>query len=479
MLSIISNKKIIYPDKADCFSPSVAFPEYKLGEVSNIPNEVYNAVRELFHQLNLDSENFGSKEWNPLSSYIKPGDKVFLLCNFVNHRRTKESERDFYSKVTHPSVIRALADYCLIALKGRGEVLIGNSPLQSADFNRIKISLGLDKIEEFYQRNEKNVSVRFVDLRGYITKLSPSGKLTLVEDKIDEVGLYIDLSKESLFNQAKGNKKYRVTNYSCKQINKLHSGNKHIYCVNKTILQSDVIISVPKLKVHEKVGVTLGVKGFVGSIASKESLCHHQFGSPCIGGDEYPGCNLFKFLYSLMHDFAYSYNIPFITSLFQVIDRNLTRFFNRVGNKITAGAWYGNDTAWRMGVDLAKVLHYCDSAGKLNKFTVRKNLVLIDGIIGGEGQGPLKPNAVDTNALIFSDNVVEGDYAGTIVMGHNPLKFKIVTDFLSGLSKNSIIDFIPEGAICNSEKVSVEQLKNIFNYKYKYPVGWKSFLEQD
>ena len=319
-----------------CFSPSVAYPEYKFGELSSVTNEVYSAVRRLFQQLNLDSENFENGEWNPLSAYIKPGDKVFLLCNFVNHKGKRESEMDFYSKVTHPSVIRALADYCVIALKGKGEILIGNSALQSADFEKIKTSLGLDLIEDFYKKNERDVKVEIVDLRGYITKLSSSGKLSLVKDIIDQVGLNIDFTKESLMNDANGNKKYRVTNYSYKLINKLHSENKHIYCLNKKILESDVIISVPKLKVHEKVGVTLGVKGCVGAVASKESLCHHQFGPPCMGGDEYPSCNPFRIFHSYLHDWAYSYFIPFITPIMQIVERNLGRIFNRVGSKITA-----------------------------------------------------------------------------------------------------------------------------------------------
>ena len=70
-----------------------------------------------------------------------------------------------------------------------------------------------------------------------------------------------------------------------------------------------------------------------------------------------------------------------------------------------------------MAVDLVKILHYCDKNGKMTKQKSRNNLVLIDGVVGGEGQGPLKPNAVNTNTLIFSDNIVEGDYAGVLVMG--------------------------------------------------------------
>ena len=71
-----------------------------------------------------------------------------------------------------------------------------------------------------------------------------------------------------------------------------------------------------------------------------------------------------------------------------------------------AGAWYGNDTAWRMTLDLNNIIHYSDKNGIIKKDQqIRKNLVLVDGIIGGEGEGPLSPIKVETKSLIFSDNL--------------------------------------------------------------------------
>lgn len=477
MISIIKRTKLIYPKEVNEYSPDFQYPEYTFNSLNTSENEVYKAVRELFIQLGLDAERINTKDWNPLGSYIEPGNRVFLLCNFVYHKRKTESDEDFFSKVTHPSVIRAICDYCIIALKGKGEILIGNSPLQSANFEKIKESLGLDRIENFYKINSLGVQVKFIDLRGYVTRLEKSGKLTVLKNEIDKVGFNIDFSKYSTLNEVKGNKKFRITNYSYKWIKKLHSKNHHIYCINKEVLNSDVIFSIPKLKVHEKVGVTLGVKGYVGAVASKESLCHHQFGPPCIGGDEYPENNPFKIMYSFLHDFAYSYKIPVITTFFQILDRNFTRIFNRIGTKITAGAWSGNDTAWRMSVDLAKIMHFVDKTGKVNDHNVRKNLVMIDGIIGGEGQGPLKPKPVITNTLIFSDNIVDGDFAGSIVMGYEPEKIKIIDSFYTDKSNLKLVNSRPNQFIFNYQDLCRNELHSKINFTYLSPIGWIKYFK--
>lgn len=53
------------------------------------------------------------------------------------------------------------------------------------------------------------------------------------------------------------------------------------------MLASDVIISVPKLKVHRKVGTTLNFKNMVGINTDKNHLAHYRIGAPAQGGDEF------------------------------------------------------------------------------------------------------------------------------------------------------------------------------------------------
>jgi hypothetical protein len=119
MLSIIQRSGTRYPGESDDFGPSEAYPEYRLSEISGVPNPVYGMLRELFAQAGLDAANFGKSDWNPLRAFVPPGASVFVLCNFVHHRRSRESQHDFEAKCIHGSVLRALIDYVLLAVGRR------------------------------------------------------------------------------------------------------------------------------------------------------------------------------------------------------------------------------------------------------------------------------------------------------------------------------------------------------------------------
>src|SRR5688500_5263019 len=130
MLSIVWNDKLDYPQDGESFSPDQAYPEYRFEHLSKQGNPVYAAVRQTLAQAGLDKDRFGKSDWNPFGDWVKPGQSVFLLCNFVYHRRSNETEEAFRSKCTHASVIRGLIDYLLLAVGSEGRVRFGNAPLQ-------------------------------------------------------------------------------------------------------------------------------------------------------------------------------------------------------------------------------------------------------------------------------------------------------------------------------------------------------------
>ncbi len=82
---------------------------------------------------------------------------------------------------------------------------------------------------------------------------------------------------------------------------------------------------------------------------------------------------------------------------------------------LDAGNWYGNDSAWRMVVDLATIIHQKHRP---------KLFSIIDGIIAGENQGPLVPDAKKTAVLIGGENFLAVDLVATRLMGFDPLKIK-------------------------------------------------------
>jgi len=471
LASIINNKYLQYPNHKYYYSPSEFYPEYIFDDISLENNHVYSAVRNLFFQLGLDIENFGTTRWNPLGKYIKPGDNVFVLCNFVFHKKGSEDETAFYAKCTHPSVIRAIIDYVLIANKNKGQIAVGNAPIQSCDFEKIIKDSHLELIKKFYER--KGIYIKIKDLRSYSIKEKWDG-LVYSYNNVNEIA--INLFEKSYLNDfynitGKNKIKFRVSDYNPEKTENSHRLNFHNYSIAQDIIESDVIINVPKLKTHEKVGITTALKGYVGIVANKDCLAHHRFGYNKLGGDEYPDGHISLLISSLLHDFVQRRRYPmiFFPLLFK-LDKNYRRFLRGVLNKSLAGGWYGNDTAWRMALDLANIAHFCDKSGKLCKSLKRQNLVLIDGIIAGEGNGPLKPRPVKAQCLIFSDNAVLADLIACKIMGWPEEKIPLIKNAIKEERlfrqlDNSFIYF-------NSEKADLTSIKPALGRKFIPPDGW-------
>jgi uncharacterized protein (DUF362 family) len=130
------------------------------------------------------------------------------------------------------------------------------------------------------------------------------------------------------------------------------------------------------------------------------------------------------------------------------IHRSIYSFHNRVTKKIVrvqewkrnidAGNWYGNDTAWRMAVDLLEAFNS----------KPHRTFTIIDGIVGGDKNGPLQPNPKFSMTLIGSQDWIAADVVATRLMGFDPKKIPIYRHFFDKglwsadrikiLSKNSV-----------------------------------------
>lgn len=189
MNSIITDPSLKYPSPDDLFSPQTRYPEYAFDHVSLQPNDVYDAVRRVFAQAGLDRARLGTPEWNPLRELIRPGSRVFVLCNFVYQRRPLESERDFAGKCTHGSVLRAVVDYVLLAVGTEGLVRFGNAPLQSCHWKSVLADTGADRVLEFYQM--QGLPVEACDLRLLVAERSWTGSIGDVERRVDDDGITV------------------------------------------------------------------------------------------------------------------------------------------------------------------------------------------------------------------------------------------------------------------------------------------------
>ena len=193
-----------------------------------------------------------------------------------------------------------------------------------------------------------------------------------------------------------------------------HIDEKQEYEISGSILNADVVISIPKLKVHKKVGVTLNLKGLVGTSTNKNLLVHYTLGPPSEGGDQYPDNFLTsrQLMAIKFERWMYDHFLAKRTKFHERIHRLIygffyLRIFSHLGfgippekRLLDTGNWYGNDSAWRMVVDLTKIIYFADKEGKLQTKSPRRLFSIIDGIIGGENNEPLIPDPKYAGVLV-------------------------------------------------------------------------------
>jgi hypothetical protein len=203
-----------------------------------------------------------------------------------------------------------------------------------------------------------------------------------------------------------------------------HEGRRHEYLVSPEVLAADAVISVPKLKVHRKVGTTLNLKNMVGINVDKNHLAHYRVGPPSAGGDEIanPGWDdrVERFLSDAL--LGRSWRLGRYPFLAWKAARKAYRMTRRSPSNLALGYgnWHGNDTAWRMALDLNRVLLFADASGEVGERPARRYFSVVDGIVGGEGEGPLHPDAYPSGVVLAGWNPVAVDWVATRAMGLDP-----------------------------------------------------------
>lgn len=426
------------------FNPPREYPELaKMKYEIDSSNKIYDMVRDVFVKLGMDQENTGTEKWSPFSKIIEPGMKVLIKPNFVKHFHPM-GNAGVISTITHASVMRPVIDYVLLALDGRGRIAIADVPLDKADFGEIIRISRTKELLDFY-KTKLNVDIDLYDLRSYRRKISKKGEYLLEGVKLSgdpEGYVEIDLRDSSEFRELDNKKQnyytladFEVDRYNPKSrkhgnTNKYHFRGRHIYKIPKTVLNSDVVISIPKLKTHKKAGVTLNLKNMIG-MCEKIYVPHYRPGSPP-EGDAYPNEPstsdiLIKHANIRLNYFLRYTNMKaiFKANLIKQVVKPIYNFlFSR--NEDWWGDWYGNDTLWRAILDLNRILLYSDKNGKLHNNRQRGYFSIIDGIIGQEGEGPMTGMPKSCRVIIGGADAVACDTVAAYLMGFDPLKINVI-----------------------------------------------------
>ncbi len=419
-----------YPERPP-FAPSSAYPEYDMGgPLSDEPNPCYDAVRNCFRLADLDKRAFGSASWNPLRDLIHEGEVVLLKPNLVKEFHPRDVLGWRYV-LTHGSIVRAVADYVFKAVGRHGKVIIGDAPQTDSSFSAIVRVLGLDCLREFYAA--RSLTLELVDFR--LEEWVNSGGVIVERRKLtgDPCGcVAFDLGQSSEFADHGGEGNYYGADYDVGEVNRHHSGGRHEYLISGTAICCDVLFSLPKLKTHKKAGITVSLKNLVGVNGDKNWLPHHTEGNRERGGDEHPNPDgKHRLERSALAAFRrFSLAAPSIGTRLHRAARLMGRpIFGDTEDVIRNGNWWGNDTIWRMCLDLNKLILYGATDGSLRP-PVPKNrkrhLVLVDGIIAGQGRGPMNPDPVPAGVLLFGVHPPSVDAACAWLMGFDPDKIPIV-----------------------------------------------------
>ena len=433
-VSIYQNENVEQYFTVPPFHPSQNYPEYIFGEeyISHEKNETYDMVREALILLELDKENIGKVEWNPLREWITPGDTVVLKPNFVLDKHYEGGMLECV--ITQPDVIRAVFDYAYIALKGSGKIIIADAPQCNCDFENLKEKTHVESIIKFYKENT-NIEVDLRDLRQTQYNYNSMGYLQSdSRDDLcgDEEGYYVvNLGNDSEFFCSANEERIYGADYDRNETLMHHKGSTHEYCVSGTIMNADVVICMPKMKVHRKAGVTLNLKNLIGINGNKNYLPHFRIGIKQDGGDEYMSLTNLQKKEQYIHRFFIEKMrvnpnklkdiISVIENFFHIIWRKVL-YKNTPQNLICGGDWHGNDTIWRTILDLNKILIYCNRDGVLCDTPQRKFISVVDGIIGGENEGPLVPTPKKTGIIAIGFNPLVVDSVLARLMGFDIMK---------------------------------------------------------
>jgi uncharacterized protein (DUF362 family) len=448
--------------------PAPELPEGRAGTVAMA------ALRDLFQTWGLDAEHCGSSEWNPLKTFISPGSKVVLKPNWVTH--WNKSGFGMECLVTHSSVIEAVLEY--VALAHPAFVVLGDSPVQGCDFDALKGSCGIDQIVGRFRDRGMNLLVR--DFRRTILPSGEFGGAKIEGHGEMEQFILFDLKKESLLEPLGSDaRKFRVTMYNPDLMLNTHQPGKHEYLVARDIIEADTVINLPKLKTHKKACLTGALKNMVGINGHKEYLPHHRKGGSGAGGDCYEGYSFFKSSSEYLLDAA-NRSRPGVlqASLAKMAYVMLRCSMVQGQDSNLEGSWYGNDTVWRMCLDLQRIVRYGKLDGTLATVPTRRMISITDAIVAGEGEGPLSPTPVPAGYLTGGSNPAATEWVHARLMGLDPRRIPLLLGAFSYFS-GALTDF-PAATVslrCKDGQMSEDRIFPIGGRAFTPAQGWRGHCE--
>ncbi len=421
---------------------------------------------------------WGRDPQNPFKEWIGPGRTVVIKPNWV--MESNPLGHSIESLVTHTSLIRHMIDGCAAAMNGTGTIIVGDAPLQGCDFAALLRLNGMTELLELCRKQYPELKIEIQDWRRTVLDWhgGTGGLVVSPQIRRDEgagpvaESECVDLGRGSFLEEiADYAKDFRVTMYKPSLMLKHHRPGKHEYLVVKCVLNADLFINLPKLKTHIKAGLSAALKNLVGINALKEYLPHHTKGAYIDGGDGYWASNVFsRWADQWYDDWWESYDQMSVSrrKMYAIVHRMLRGAAAGMGvSRISSGSWSGNETLWRTILDLNHLVYFGQTRPK-------RVITVVDGVVAGEGEGPLRPCPKAAGLLVAGENPACIDAVLAHLMGYNLSRVPTVYHALThrnsrfAVSDSGDLDVIRVGDDGTTRRLATAEIPNLNFRKPKY-----------
>ena len=419
-----------------------------------------------------DMLGWASGERGPLGKMIERGAKVVIKPNFVMHENSGSG--GMAPLLTHQSVVQAATEAVLRA--DPAEVVVGDAPIQGCDFDLLLKNAELyDWARQLQRQDTRFKGIR--DFRRTVATFVDGVRIADENVQPEDRFVLFDLVNESLLEPiTSDNSAFRVTCYDPRLMAKTHAPGRHRYLIAREVLEADVVVNLPKLKTHQKAGITCALKNLIGINGNKEYLPHHRIGGFELGGDCYPGSSDLKRALEFIHDRQNMTKSHAAGRMWRTAANQFYRLLHLKGDRFgLEGSWSGNDTIWRTCLDLNRILLYGTSEGTMADEVQRCVIHITDAIVAGQGDGPLSPDPLPMGLIVAGENAAAVDWIGAYLLGYPPENIPIIREALSTfrwpLTSFTRRDIRLLGDL--GEGVADEVLKHWSSESINYPAGWR------
>lgn len=415
---------------------------------------------------------------------VKTAKKIVIKPNWVRDAHLERPGHWDYV-ITHPAVITAVLQKVIELMPHGGRVSIIDGPEFSASFETILSHYPVARWKE--KALSKKIEIEIIDLRdeiweddgNVVTKRSKNQGDFRGSTQTDLIG---ELSE--FCGHVKSRKGYYGADSNIAETNKAHNGINNLYRVSRTVIECDVFINLPKLKTHKKAGITCCLKNLVGINTYRNYLPHCSLGIKEDGGDQFYLSGAKQKIEGNIMPVIHQYirTSPILSKGFSPIMRLGKMIFGTNKETIRGGGWYGNDTIWRMILDINKVLLYSNPDGTIREDHLENRKVyigIVDAVLCGEGNGPKIPDPKKLNYIIQGSNPATIDAVCSSLIGFDYNKMPSVKNSFF-ISKLKITEVKPEEICVNFDDCSLK-LKDIppeKKVKFIPSNGWKNYVEE-